>query len=356
LAQVVYFFSAAVSVGAPVRRVNFTVPTGNFGDIFAGYIAKRMGLPIDQLVIATNQNDILHRTLQTGAQVKEGVTPSISPSMDIQVSSNFERALFEAYGRDGGVVAAQMDALLVSSHHSALGKPRMNHGCQTTDTVETVGTPHFIPTTPLGSFLAATRNPNSWLGVWIEKIEQVCATPQGWNSCPPQKAYDTVARDKVSCDAPQRFELVPEVIHQQFTMLRGHSHHLTQRRGPLRVLPLEHVPQVAKQPRSPQRPTTDHHSRRARRTHQPQRVRRLEHVAVADHRDVHRLSQLRHGGPSHGRGVQLQMRPATHFSATFSFCVNSPHEPHTAFFAPVEIWAEKCRRTFVVRFSRVGHA
>lgn len=111
LAQVVYFFSSAVSLGAPYRPVSFTVPTGNFGDIFAGYIAKQMGLPIDQLVIATNQNDILHRTLQTGAQVKEGVTPSISPSMDIQVSSNFERALFDAYGRDGAVVAAQMDEL-----------------------------------------------------------------------------------------------------------------------------------------------------------------------------------------------------------------------------------------------------
>ncbi|MCW1949918.1 MAG: threonine synthase [Octadecabacter sp.] len=111
LAQVVYFFSSAVSLGAPHRPVSFTVPTGNFGDIFAGYIAKRMGLPVDQLVIATNQNDILHRTLETGAQVKEGVRPSISPSMDIQVSSNFERALFEAYGRDGAVVAEQMDEL-----------------------------------------------------------------------------------------------------------------------------------------------------------------------------------------------------------------------------------------------------
>ena len=111
LAQVVYFFSSAVSLGAPHRPVSFTVPTGNFGDIFAGYIAKRMGLPIEQLVIATNQNDILHRTLETGAQTKEGVVPSISPSMDIQVSSNFERALFEAYGRDGAVVAEQMDEL-----------------------------------------------------------------------------------------------------------------------------------------------------------------------------------------------------------------------------------------------------
>ena len=111
LAQVVYYFSSAVSLGAPHRSVSFTVPTGNFGDIFAGYIAKRMGLPIDRLIVATNQNDILHRTLQTGVQKKEGVTPSISPSMDIQVSSNFERALFDAYGRDGATVAAQMDDL-----------------------------------------------------------------------------------------------------------------------------------------------------------------------------------------------------------------------------------------------------
>lgn len=111
LAQVVYYFSSAVSLGAPHREVSFTVPTGNFGDIFAGYIAKRMGLPIKDLVVATNQNDILHRTLETGAYTKEGVTPSISPSMDIQVSSNFERALFDAYDRDGATVATQMDDL-----------------------------------------------------------------------------------------------------------------------------------------------------------------------------------------------------------------------------------------------------
>ncbi|SHK03277.1 L-threonine synthase [Shimia gijangensis] len=111
LAQVVYYFSTAVSLGAPDRKISFTVPTGNFGDIFAGYIAKKMGLPIDKLVIATNQNDILHRTMETGAYTKEGVTPSISPSMDIQVSSNFERALFDAYGRDGSAVAQLMDEL-----------------------------------------------------------------------------------------------------------------------------------------------------------------------------------------------------------------------------------------------------
>ncbi len=114
LAQVVYYFSAAVSLGAPHRAVDFTVPTGNFGDIFAGYIARRMGLPIGRLVIATNQNDILHRCLTTGVYQTEGVQPSISPSMDIQVSSNFERALFDAYGRDGSAVAQLMDELKAS--------------------------------------------------------------------------------------------------------------------------------------------------------------------------------------------------------------------------------------------------
>jgi len=111
LAQVVYYFSAAVALGAPQRAVSFTVPTGNFGDIFAGYIAKRMGLPIEQLVVATNQNDILHRCL-TGHGYHKGETiPSISPSMDIQVSSNFERALFDAYDREAPAIVQLMDEL-----------------------------------------------------------------------------------------------------------------------------------------------------------------------------------------------------------------------------------------------------
>lgn len=109
LAQVVYYFSSAVSLGAPARKVSFTVPTGNFGDIFAGFIAKQMGLPIEKLVIATNQNDILHRTMETGECKKSGVVPSISPSMDIQVSSNFERALFFAYDKDGDAVSQLME-------------------------------------------------------------------------------------------------------------------------------------------------------------------------------------------------------------------------------------------------------
>jgi len=111
LAQVVYFFTSAVALGAPHRKVSFTVPTGNFGDVFAGSIARRMGLPIERLVVATNQNDILHRCLSGDGYTPDGVIPSISPSMDIQVSSNFERALFEAYARDAGATAQLMEEL-----------------------------------------------------------------------------------------------------------------------------------------------------------------------------------------------------------------------------------------------------
>ena len=96
LAQIVYYFVAAVALGAPDRPVSFSVPTGNFGDILAGYYAKRMGLPIERLMVATNENDILARALATGRYEPRGVRATQSPSMDIQVSSNFERLLFEA--------------------------------------------------------------------------------------------------------------------------------------------------------------------------------------------------------------------------------------------------------------------
>ena len=125
LAQVVYYFSSAVSLGAPHRSVSFTVPTGNFGDIFAGYIARKMGLPIEKLVVATNQNDILHRCLTTGAYKTDRVIPSISPSMDIQVSSNFERVLFDAYGRDGQAVAQLMDEMKTGGFDVSQGALQM---------------------------------------------------------------------------------------------------------------------------------------------------------------------------------------------------------------------------------------
>ena len=108
LAQVVYYFYAALSLGAPARRVRFSVPTGNFGDIYAGYIARAMGLPMGKLIIASNRNDILTRCLRTGSYTMNGVAPSLSPSMDIEISSNFERLLFDLYGRDGKTLGGLM--------------------------------------------------------------------------------------------------------------------------------------------------------------------------------------------------------------------------------------------------------
>ncbi len=118
MAQVVYYFTAAASLGAPDKKISFTVPSGNFGDIFAGFVAKQMGLPVSQLVIATNQNDILARTLKTGRYEVSDTTASISPSMDIQVSSNFERLLFEASGRNSETVCKQMAGLQQSGSFS----------------------------------------------------------------------------------------------------------------------------------------------------------------------------------------------------------------------------------------------
>ncbi|MFN4010286.1 MAG: threonine synthase [Pannonibacter sp.] len=123
LAQIVYYFVAATALGGPARPVSFTVPTGNFGDIFAAYAAMRMGLPVGKLVIATNVNDILVRTLETGRYETRGVNATISPSMDIQVSSNFERLLAEVHGRDGAAVRAMMASLGQSGSFSIAPAP-----------------------------------------------------------------------------------------------------------------------------------------------------------------------------------------------------------------------------------------
>ena len=111
MAQIVYYFTCAANLGAPDRAIAFSVPTGNFGDIFAGYVAKKMGLPVANLIIATNRNDILARTLATSRYEKMVTNPTISPSMDIQVSSNFERLLFDAGERDADIVCRQMEGL-----------------------------------------------------------------------------------------------------------------------------------------------------------------------------------------------------------------------------------------------------
>ena len=108
MAQIVYYFSASLALGGPHKSVSFSVPTGNFGDIFAGYLARNMGLPINQLIVATNQNDILHRFISQNQYHQEPLEHTLSPSMDIMVSSNFERLMFDLYGRNGEALAAQI--------------------------------------------------------------------------------------------------------------------------------------------------------------------------------------------------------------------------------------------------------
>jgi threonine synthase len=127
MAQIVYYFYAGLALGAPHRPVSFSVPTGNFGDIFAGYLAKRMGLPIDQLVIATNSNDILHRCISGNDHSKHELQHTLSPSMDIMVSSNFERMLFDLYDRDGDAIRTLLDSFKSGSmtlSETALGRAR----------------------------------------------------------------------------------------------------------------------------------------------------------------------------------------------------------------------------------------
>jgi threonine synthase len=114
MAQIVYYFHAALQLGAPARSVAFSVPTGNFGDIFAGYLARNMGLPVNQLIVATNSNDILHRFMSGNQYNKDTLHASLSPSMDIMVSSNFERLLFDLHGRDGVALAELMSAFKVT--------------------------------------------------------------------------------------------------------------------------------------------------------------------------------------------------------------------------------------------------
>jgi threonine synthase len=144
VAQTVYYFTAAVTLGAPHRGVSFTVPTGNFGDVFAGFVALGMGLPVRRLLIATNINDILVRTLETGTYEPRDVVASSSPSMDIQVASNFERILLEAYGRDARAVRALMSSLAQSRRFSvsphALSRLRAVFSANRADEQETAAT------------------------------------------------------------------------------------------------------------------------------------------------------------------------------------------------------------------------
>ncbi len=144
--QIAYYVAAAVALGAPRRRVAFTVPTGNFGNIYAAHAARRMGLPVDRLVVASNRNDILWRTIACGDMSLADVEPSLSPSMDIQVSSNFERLLFELWGRDGAATERLMRRFRAErrAEISAARLARLRAGfaagrCSDEETLATIG-------------------------------------------------------------------------------------------------------------------------------------------------------------------------------------------------------------------------
>jgi threonine synthase len=141
MAQIVYYFYAAISLGAPDRVLSFSVPTGNFGDIFAGYLARQMGLPIERLIIATNANDILHRCISANDHSKKELVHSLSPSMDIMVSSNFERLLFDLYDRDGAAIVRLMDEFKsgsMSLSEEALNKARKLFSSHRVDDARTI--------------------------------------------------------------------------------------------------------------------------------------------------------------------------------------------------------------------------
>ncbi len=144
MAQIVYYFYSATALGSPGRAISFSVPTGNFGDIFAGYLAKQMGLPIERLIVATNANDILHRCISANDHSKKELIHSLSPSMDIMVSSNFERLLFDLYDRDGNAIVKLMDDLKsgkMTLDESALSKARelfLSHRVDDKRTVEAI--------------------------------------------------------------------------------------------------------------------------------------------------------------------------------------------------------------------------
>ncbi len=233
LAQTVYYFSAATTLGAPDRKVRFCVPTGNFGDIYSGFVARRMGLPIESLTIATNQNDILHRALSGGSYRMQEVRESISPSMDIQISSNFERALFETSGRDAGSVRNMMEQLkqggfdikgdLLASLRSEFG----SGSCSEEETMAAIGStwrrtgqvicPHTAvgvkvaddtrgsPETPV--VVLSTAHPAKF----PDAVERACGVRPGL----PVRMHDIHQRPERVCRVPNSLGQVQQTIRER---------------------------------------------------------------------------------------------------------------------------------------------
>ena len=220
MAQIVYYFYAAVNLGAPDRVVNFSVPTGNFGDIFAGYLARQMGLPIDQLIIATNANDILHRCISDNDHSPRELVHSLSPSMDIMVSSNFERLLFDLYGRDGTAVAELLAdrSAPMQLPDSVLQRARQVFSSHRVDDVRTVEVIREV-------YAASGYLLDPHTAIGLEAARQVRRSPDQPMVClstaHPAKFPDAVARALPLHDIP----------------LPAHMHDLFQREERMQVLP-----------------------------------------------------------------------------------------------------------------------
>ena len=188
--QIVYYFTSALKLGAPDRKIAFSVPTGNFGNVFAGWVAGQMGLPIERLIVASNRNDILTRFFASGAMTREGVVPSTSPSMDIQVSSNFERLLFEFLNRDGAACAAMMQEFAQTGHFTVgetlMARAREEFSAYRLDDAETAAEIDALykdtgmlldPHSAVGLGAARRAQADGTIGADVALISLACAHP-----------------------------------------------------------------------------------------------------------------------------------------------------------------------------------
>ena len=234
MAQIVYYFTSAVALGSPARPIAYSVPTGNFGDVFAGFAASRMGLPISRLLVATNVNDILARTLNTGRYEVGQVQPTISPSMDIQVSSNFERLVHDAYGRDGESVRRLMQSLAQSGSFEIdplrLDAMRMIFSATRVDEAETTATIKSMladcgelidPHTAVG--VAAARKDRGDLGVPMvtlatahpAKFPDAVKAATGIHPELPPRMADLFTREERLDELPNDIKAVQAFIRQR---------------------------------------------------------------------------------------------------------------------------------------------
>jgi threonine synthase len=224
MAQIVYFFYAAVALGSPARPVAFSVPTGNFGDIFAGYLARQMGLPIEQLIIATNRNDVLHRVMTTATYGRQPLAHTLSPSMDITVSSNFERLLFDLYDRDGAALADLMrrfDSGDISFSDTAMARARelfSSHRVSDEQTCEQIASTWrdneylLDPHSAIGVAAALAAKLPAEVPVITLATAHPAKFPQAIESAGLDQVVSLPLHLKDLFERPERFEVLPNAL------------------------------------------------------------------------------------------------------------------------------------------------